>query len=226
MSKPSPSTPDAHTSGIAAPSSPERQPDRTDFIRRLGSSRFNYWFGYVANVLLVVWLGSHVVAHGRLLLSPARVAVYALTGLVSWTLSEYLLHRYVYHVVPSFLSEGHALHHESPRALIGVPWYLTTMIVVAVFYGVTLLAPPAPTGIFMAMNWFGYILYCLAHHGSHHFQYRNEWLKTMKRHHLIHHAHPEYNWGFTTTVWDRVFRTYFDVEGKRAAAAARRSPAP
>src|SRR5947209_2889801 len=39
--------------------------DRTDLIRRLGSSTFNYWFGYVANMALVAWLVSHAFAHGR-----------------------------------------------------------------------------------------------------------------------------------------------------------------
>jgi hypothetical protein len=208
---------DSDSASLSAAASP---PSRTDFIRRLGSSRFNYWFGYVANLTLVAWMASHAWAGGQLLLSPLALAIYAVTGLLSWTLSEYLLHRYVYHVVPSFLSEGHALHHANPRALIGVPWYLTTIIVVAVFYAVTLVASPAPTGVFMAMNWFGYVLYCLAHHGSHHFQYRNAWLKKMKRHHLIHHGHPAYNWGFTTALWDRVFRTHYDRRPRPATASA------
>jgi hypothetical protein len=216
MSNPSPaSRPAAHPSPASAAGS---QPERTDFIRRLGSSRFNYWFGYVANLTLVAWMASHAWVGGHLVLTPVKLFVYASTGLLSWTLSEYLLHRYVYHVVPSFLSEGHALHHDSPRALIGVPWYLTTIIVVAVFYAVTLVAARPATGVFMAMNWFGYVLYCLAHHGSHHFQYRNGWLKKMKRHHLIHHAHPAYNWGFTTALWDRVFRTHYDRRPSRALA--------
>jgi dihydroceramide fatty acyl 2-hydroxylase len=210
MSNPSPAP--RHAAASHAAGSP---PERTDFIRRLGSSRFNYWFGYVANLTLVAWMASHAWVRGQLALSPVKLILYAVTGLLSWTLSEYLLHRYVYHVVPSFLSEGHALHHDRPRDLIGVPWYLTTIIVVAVFYAVTLVASPPATGIFMAMNWFGYVMYCLAHHGSHHFQYRNGWLKKMKRHHLIHHAHPAYNWGFTTALWDRVFRTHYDLRPPR-----------
>lgn len=215
MSKTSPSRPAAPDAAAAA-KVPKVQ---RDFVRRLGSSRFNYWFGYVANLALVAWLASHAFVRGQLVLRPVVLALVAVGGLLSWTLSEYLLHRFVYHVVPSFLSEGHALHHDSPRALIGVPWYLTTIIVLAVFYAVTLVAQPAPTGVFMAMNWLGYVGYCLAHHGSHHFQYRNAWLKKMKRHHLIHHAHPAYNWGFTTALWDRVFRTHYDRRAKTLVTA-------
>jgi sterol desaturase/sphingolipid hydroxylase (fatty acid hydroxylase superfamily) len=32
----------------------------------------------------------------------------------------------------------------------------------------------------------------------------------MQRHHLIHHTHPEFNWGFTTPIWDHVFGTHYD----------------
>jgi sterol desaturase/sphingolipid hydroxylase (fatty acid hydroxylase superfamily) len=185
---------------------------RTELIRRLGSSTFNYWFGYAANVTLVVWLVSHAFSHGHPRIPAAEILALATGGLLSWTLSEFLLHRYAYHVWRSFLSEGHALHHEHPTALIGVPWYLTTVGLVALFEILTLAVPfpRASTGVVMGFNWLGYIFYCLAHHGSHHWDVRSGWLLKMKRHHLIHHAHPEYNWGFTTPLWDHVFGTHYD----------------
>jgi sterol desaturase/sphingolipid hydroxylase (fatty acid hydroxylase superfamily) len=189
---------------------------RTELIRKLGSSTFNYWFGYVANISLVVWLVSHAFARGHLTLSPAAFVGIAVTGFVSWTLAEFLLHRYIYHLWTSFLTEGHALHHKSPRALIGVPWYLTTIIVVLVFELVALPLRASSTGVFMGFCWLGYILYCVAHHGSHHWSFKSGWLKKMKRHHLLHHAHPEYNWGFTTPLWDHVFGTHYDRARKTA----------
>jgi hypothetical protein len=181
---------------------------RHDFVRRLGSSRFNYWFGYVANLILIGWLASHARLGGRLALTPTALSLLALSGLLSWTLAEYLLHRFLYHQLPSFLSVGHGLHHASPRSLIGVPWWLTTVVVVGTFLGLRLVWSPAAVGVFMAGNWSGYVLYCLAHHGSHHWHFRNRWLRRMRQHHLIHHAHPQYNWGFTTAIWDRAFGTH------------------
>jgi sterol desaturase/sphingolipid hydroxylase (fatty acid hydroxylase superfamily) len=216
---------------MSEPQSKKPTEQRRELIRRLGSSKFNYWFGYVANLTLVVWLGMQAWRGGRLALGVLEVALYATAGLLSWTLSEYLLHRYVYHVWRSFLSQGHNLHHERPQALIGVPWYLTTIALLAIFFGVSRVASPPVTGVVMAGNWLGYILYCLAHHGSHHFRYRSEWLRRMKRQHLIHHAHPNCNWGFTTSLWDRVFRTHFDGRVARAQwveldvpASPRRAP--
>jgi hypothetical protein len=126
------------------PSAIHTDQDRVEGIRRLGSSTFNYWFGYVANLSLVVWLVSYAWHSGHLVLDRAWFVFLALIGLFSWTLSEYLLHRYVYHELRSFLSLGHALHHESPQALIGIPWYLTTMILIAAF---ALLALPFRTTI-------------------------------------------------------------------------------
>jgi sterol desaturase/sphingolipid hydroxylase (fatty acid hydroxylase superfamily) len=187
---------------------------RTELIRRLGSSTFNYWFGYAANLTLVVWLVGHAFAGGRAQLPAAEIALLGGIGLFSWTLSEFLLHRYAYHLLPSFLSQGHALHHQDPAALIGVPWYLTTMGIVVLYGMLAVLFPRAQTGVVMGFNWLGYIFYCLAHHASHHWTLRGGWLRRMKRHHLIHHAHPDCNWGFTTPLWDHVFGTHHDGRGR------------
>ena len=196
---------------------------RTELIRKLGSSTFNYWFGYVANISLVVWLVSHAFTRGHARLGRLELVAYAAAGLFTWTLVEWFLHRYIYHLWTSFLTEGHTLHHEKPRALIGVPWYLTTVLVVVVFELLAIPLSPASTGVVMGSAWLGYIFYCVAHHGSHHWRLPNGWLKTMKRHHLIHHAHPDYNWGFTTPLWDHVFGTHYD-RARRSGTPIRSEP--
>lgn len=195
----------------------------TDFIRRLGSSKFNYWFGYVANLALVTWMISHAWRGTEPPMSLARAALLAAAGLLSWTLSEYLLHRYVYHVWPSALSVGHDLHHKDPKALIGVPWWLSSIIVIAVFELLAVFFNPAHTGLVMGFNWLGYVAYCIMHHGSHHWSMRSPYLRHMKRNHLIHHAYPAYNWGFTTNLWDFVFGTRF-AAGKMAQQRRDRRP--
>ncbi len=208
------------TSSLSEP----RSRERLESIRRLGSSTFNYWFGYVANVSLVIWLVSHAWHDGRLSLGRGELVLLALGGLLSWTLSEYFLHRYVYHAWSSFLSVGHAFHHKNPSALIGVPWYLTTVILLALFALLSVFFRTSILGVVMGFNWLGYIFYCMCHHGSHHWNTGLGWLEKMKRHHLAHHGHPEFNWGFTTTFWDLVFRTHYDrdinlARGKRGKRA-------
>jgi len=199
-------------SSTAPPASPPPRPGfplPLELVRRLGSSRFNYWFGYVANLGLVAWLMSRALAAGPVPVSPTRWVLLVVAGLFSWTLAEYWLHRLLYHQVASFLSQGHGLHHREPKALFGVPWYLTTAALLLVHVVLARLFDPASVALVMAGNWTGYVLYCLAHHGSHHWRYRRGWLRAMQHHHLVHHAHPDFNWGFTTSLWDRVFGTHY-----------------
>jgi sterol desaturase/sphingolipid hydroxylase (fatty acid hydroxylase superfamily) len=206
----------------------EQNTQRTELIRKLGSSTFNYWFGYVANIALVVWLVSHAFSLSssgvHAALPVGEIVAFAATGLVAWTLAEWLLHRYIYHLWKSFLTEGHALHHAKPRALIGVPWYLTTIAIILMFELLAIPLRASSTGLVMGFAWLGYIFYCVTHHGSHHWRLRRGWLGAMKRHHLLHHAHPEYNWGFTTPLWDHVFGTHYDRA--RKAGTPMRTTAP
>jgi sterol desaturase/sphingolipid hydroxylase (fatty acid hydroxylase superfamily) len=204
----------------------ESEDARQDLIRKLGSSSFNYWFGYVANISIVVWLVSHAFPHAHAALGRLELAAFAVTGLLSWTLAEWLLHRYAYHEWTSFLTAGHSMHHDDPRALIGVPWYLTTVAIVMLFELLALPLRPSSTGVVMGFAWLGYIFYCALHHGSHHWRGQRGWLKRMKRHHLIHHAHPDYNWGFTTPLWDHVFGTHYDRARRAGTPMRPASPSP
>lgn len=178
-------------------------------IGRLGSSRFNYWFGYVANAAIVGLLLWRAWASWDARDSLPAAAGWACLGLGAWTLAEYLMHRFVYHVWPSFLSIGHGMHHGAPRQLIGVPWYLTSLAAVAIHAALLRVGRPPPVAIAQACAWLGYIGYCLCHHGSHHWSMPGSWLRGRKRYHMLHHAHPNHNWGFTTSLWDRVFGTHW-----------------
>jgi sterol desaturase/sphingolipid hydroxylase (fatty acid hydroxylase superfamily) len=192
-----------------------------DTVKELGSSTFNYWFGYVSNLALVAWLTSHAWQGGHLALPAHTFALLAFLGLLSWTLSEYLLHRYVYHVWKSFLSTGHDLHHQAPKDKIGVPWYITLVIIVALYEGLAACFNPITPALIMAFNWLGYIGYCITHHASHHWPCRTLWLRQMKRHHSVHHAFPDTNWGFTTSLWDYVFGTHYRFHRARVQQSRR-----
>lgn len=181
----------------------------TQRIRQLGSSQFNYWFGYLANIALVAWMASHAMRGGHILLRLPAVLTCIVAGFCLWTLLEYLLHRFVYHIIASSLQIGHRLHHERPKALIGVPWYLSGVLVIATFQSVITLVPKPAAAVVCSATWLGYIGYCILHHASHHWSLRRRYLRRMKKHHLVHHAHPDYNWGFTTAFWDVMFGTAY-----------------
>jgi sterol desaturase/sphingolipid hydroxylase (fatty acid hydroxylase superfamily) len=176
-------------------------------IRAASSSVFNYWFGYVANISLVIWLSSRAFSDLQSQLSMMAWFGCALSGVFLWTLSEYVLHRFLYHEVSSPLKVGHDLHHDEPRALLGVPWWITTIVLVGLYYGLAAFLDPATTGVVMAFAWLGYIGYCAMHHSFHHATWKARWFVTARRNHMIHHARHNVNWGVTTLLWDRVFGT-------------------
>jgi len=50
--------------------------------------------------------------------------IICLSGVVTWTLLEYVLHRYVLHHVPGF-EQMHDAHHADPLASVGAPIWVT-----------------------------------------------------------------------------------------------------
>jgi sterol desaturase/sphingolipid hydroxylase (fatty acid hydroxylase superfamily) len=179
-----------------------------DFVRRLGASKFNYWFGYVANLSLSAWLASQAFYGGQSLLSGIEWIAYAVLGVFLWSFTEYLVHRFGYHEIDSFFSLGHKLHHEDPKALIGVPWWVTAIVLVGIYYGIAALFDPSAVGALMCFFWLGYIFYCITHHAIHHWSFNNAWFKARKRNHLLHHYHDDVNIGIWTNLWDHVLGTY------------------
>ena len=68
--------------------------------------------------------------------SPSRIGMYFLIGLMGfalWTLIEYILHRYVLHHVPFFVTM-HDMHHDNPSALVGSPTWMTVSVAAAIFF--------------------------------------------------------------------------------------------
>lgn len=136
---------------------------------------------------------------------PRNMAI-VFAGLASWTLIEYLLHRFVLHGVAPFRG-WHEEHHERPVALICAPTIMSaTLIVVLVFlpalelFGLTR-ACAFTLGVLM-----GYLTYSVTHHAVHHWRADTAWLKQRKRWHAMHH-HVERPvcYGVTTAFWDHVF---------------------
>jgi sterol desaturase/sphingolipid hydroxylase (fatty acid hydroxylase superfamily) len=137
------------------------------------------------------------------------LGLWALGGLLSWPLIEYLLHRFVLHGLQPFCG-WHAQHHARPNALMGAPTVLTSSLIL------TLVFLPAlwSTGLWRACALTlgvvsGYTGYAITHHATHHWRGHSAWLKQRKRWHALHHrpvAQPG-RYGVTSGFWDHVFRT-------------------
>lgn len=133
----------------------------------------------------------------------------AILGFVSWTLLEYVLHRFVLHHLPPF-KQWHGDHHLNPTAAVGTPtMFSLSLIALIIFLPAVYLEGWQLGGGFAMGLLVGYSIYTWVHHGEHHWHGHNKWFRKLKRAHAIHHyAHNDCNYGVTTSFWDRLFGTY------------------
>jgi sterol desaturase/sphingolipid hydroxylase (fatty acid hydroxylase superfamily) len=131
-------------------------------------------------------------------------------GLVIWTLTEYVLHRFVMHGLQPF-SRWHAEHHQRPTALICTPTIISMMLIATlVFFPALMLSDNLWQACALTLGVaVGYLFYSIMHHATHHWRADSAWLKQRKRWHLLHHCNIEQPacFGVTSGFWDHVFRS-------------------
>lgn len=146
---------------------------------------------------------------------PVTAILFAV-GFTAWTLSEYWLHRTVFHWEPpgkigeTFHFFVHGVHHtwpSDPYRLVMPPWVNLSLLFLLV----------APVSLLIAPSWgwgwlsgfvCGYMFYDTMHYWLHHGRFKWGWFKRLKAHHMNHHHNrPDRKFGVSFMVWDRVFRT-------------------
>ena len=142
-----------------------------------------------------------------------------LLGLFSWTLLEYGLHRFVFHVrfglrnpkTADFINGSHLNHHAAPRdpdKLLVRPGYGLT--VSAILFGLAYLLSHSfftASGI-MAGIWAGFIYYEAVHYRVHLTTAPSGFIARQRRAHFYHHfTNQKRCFGVTSPLWDYVFRT-------------------
>ena len=177
-------------------------------------------FIIVQYVILTVICISYYVLEVNPETSFVTVIKYYFFGLFSWTLGEYLLHRFLYHKIKDASYDSglqyifHGIHHEYPndtKRIILPP--LPSLMIAAILFGIIYMAFWLIQGsgdlafIFSPGFINGYILYMLIHYTVHKVpspkKYNFWW-----RHHNIHHFQQhDRAFGVSTPIWDIVFRT-------------------
>lgn len=203
------------TPGPHAPQAGSPRMFRVEWIEKY-LSRVKPWH------VLVVWVPTVLYFAARGLKDPALSSgafTLALAGgVASWTLLEYLLHRFVFHFSPSPDSEFaqdvhflvHGVHHDWPHDADRLVMPPVLSILLAFLIGTPLrlavgphLFPPAFAGLVV-----GYLWYDLTHYAVHHVKPRTELGAKIRRHHYLHHFKtPGARFGVSTPFWDYVFGT-------------------
>ena len=139
-----------------------------------------------------------------------------LAGLLAWTVVEYLLHRFLFHLPPQHPlarlgARMHYEHHDAPaqRPIVKPPAltlgaFALTLTLAATLAGLARVAP------FWGGLVAGYLLYELSHVAIHALdEARHPW-PAQRRRHLDHHADPHRSFGISSPLWDLVLGTGTD----------------
>ena len=150
-------------------------------------------------------------------LSALSVSFYALAGVVFWSLTEYLMHRFFFHYTAKtkigerviFLFHGN--HHDDPQdptRLVMPPG--AGIPIATVFYFLFKWSLGAEACMpFFAGFLIGYLIYDYIHFAVHHFGMRSSWAAALKENHMKHHFMAKKGkWGVSSPVWDHVFGTF------------------
>lgn len=147
-------------------------------------------------------------------LNGLNLFMYFLIGMLLFTLIEYLVHRFLYHL-PQVYEEGgiafalHGIHHKYPKdkkRLVMPP--VLSVVLATIILGINyfLMGPYgfAFTGGFL----FGYAAYLSVHFIVHRFKPPKNFFKQLWIHHSIHHYQDdEVAFGVSSPLWDVVFGT-------------------
>lgn len=142
------------------------------------------------------------------------VAIALVAGVLSWSLAEYCVHRWLGHdkrSMPNFFSTEHIRHHSEGNYF--APAYKKTLaaaVMVAMLLGLALLVGQLRIGIAYAAGFVGfYLFYEVLHRLEHVHAGLSAYGRWARRHHFHHHFHnPKCNHGVTSPLWDLVFGTY------------------
>ena len=144
-------------------------------------------------------------------------------GYVLWTLSEYVVHRWLFHTEFQgeigqrihFLLHGvHHVHPSDPLRLVMPPLMSVPLMALAYVVIGALFGPPLSYAV-TAGFLFGYVFYDEIHFHVHHRAPRTRVEQILRHEHMLHHFRdPLRGFGVSCPYWDTVFHTGYTKEDK------------
>lgn len=145
-------------------------------------------------------------------------AMYLAAGIFIWTITEYVLHRYIFHFVPKsklglrlhFIFHG--VHHDYPRdsKRLVMPPSASIPLAVLFYFLFLWLLPARMMDAFFAGFIIGYLVYDMTHYAIHHGNFKSSIMKSIKQHHMLHHySDSTKGYGVSSSLWDILFDSGF-----------------
>lgn len=177
------------------------------------------WGIYLPMIIFMLYYSSVVAG-----MALVHIVLIFLAGVFFWTLFEYMIHRFAFH----FIAESeramkivyiiHGNHHEYPRDkerlfMPPVPSIiLASVIFSSMFFLAQSLGVRENVFAFFPGFMLGYLMYGTMHYAIHAWNPPYKFMKPLWRNHHLHHYKNEHRgFGVSTTLWDRIFGTMFDL---------------
>ena len=164
----------------------------------LGVGAYSLYYG-IANTSIAAWVGALVLV----------------AGFIAFTFVEYMMHRYLYHMLPTNKVKDkvqytiHGVHHDYPKDKdrLAMPPFVSGLYAVILYYLFTFLMGEYAY-YFLPGFLIGYALYLGVHYIVHAYQPPKNFLKVLWVNHAIHHyKDPDVAFGVSVPIWDYVFGT-------------------
>lgn len=159
----------------------------------------------------------------HLLYSGTRVVLVFLGGLIFWTFFEYIAHRYIFHWVSdnpriqkiAYLLHGNHHHYPRDKQRLFMP-PVPSVLIASILFGLMYLMMGNNVFMFFPGFILGYLLYGSMHYAIHAWHPPFKWMKPLWRNHHLHHYKDEHHgFGVSSTLWDHVFGTMFDLKNEK-----------
>jgi len=192
---------------------------KNDFLEILTKSHPLLIFGMYIPVICYFLYISEV----NFYYSPVRIMCTFLAGIFFWTFFEYMAHRFIFHWITDsnwgkkFTYTLHGNHHHFPRdkqRLFMPP--IPSLIFSCIIMGIMYLIMGTNSLMFFPGFLLGYLIYGSMHYAIHAWNPPFKWMKPLWRNHHLHHYKNEHRgFGVSSTLWDHVFGTMFDLKKEK-----------
>ncbi|HYH13762.1 MAG TPA: sterol desaturase family protein [Flavisolibacter sp.] len=153
----------------------------------------------------------------------AKIALLFIAGGLFWTFFEYIMHRWVFHMVAEspratrivYVMHGNHHHYPRDRERLFMP-PVPSLIIASALFGLMFLIMGNNVFVFFPGFMLGYLMYGTMHYAIHAWNPPFKWMKPLWRNHHLHHYKDEgKGFGVSSTIWDHVFGTMFDLNKEK-----------
>jgi sterol desaturase/sphingolipid hydroxylase (fatty acid hydroxylase superfamily) len=176
------------------------------------------WGMYTPVLILLPYYSINV-----LMFSGIKTILFFVGGAFFWSFTEYILHRFAFHYHPES-EQGkkihyliHGNHHEYPRdrERLFMP-AAPSLIIASTLFLLMFLVLGKNVFAFFPGFMFGYLIYGSMHYAIHAWNPPFIWMKPLWRnHHLHHYKNDDMGFGVSSTLWDHVFGTMFNLKKEK-----------